>query len=170
MELWELLPSADSDVENNPAPVVGDNGTQAIEWWFESPVLFKEQTPAQRTFKRLINGEISVDKLVGLVNFSVFWKADQFPCWTLWHQWSQCAVQNTGATTDNTKPAFVPRVGLGTPPESPCDNFTNRPLREGYNFQVKIVIQGQCEFIGAKFQAVVLPEPTFAAPICSSIC
>ena len=171
LELWELMPEASSSVENNPnPPLVGDSGTDAITWWFESPVLFKEQTPAQRAFKRLDNGEISVDKLVGRVDFQVFYKPDQYPCWTLWRAWSQCGIQNTGQPTDNSKPGFVPRVGLGTPSGDPCDYFTNRPMREGFNFQVKVVITGQCEFIGARFEALVIPMPKYAPPICAPVC
>jgi len=171
LELWELMPSATSDVENNPLPpIVGDNGLVPIEWWFESPVLFKERTPSERTFKQLNNGEIMVDKLVGRVDFQAFWKPDQYPCWVPWISWSECATQNTGAPTDNTKPQFRPRMGLGTPPSAPCDPSTNRPLREGFNFQFKLVISGQCEFIGARFEAITKPQPTFAAPSCSPIC
>lgn len=167
LELWELMPESASDVENqNALPIIGDNGTQAIEWWFESPVLFKEQNPANRTFKQLVNGEIMVDKLVGRVDFEAFWKPDQYPCWIPWFNWSECSTQNTGATTDNTKPAFAPRMGLGSPSSTPCDPFTNRPLNQGYNFQVKFVITGQCEFIGARFAATVLPEPFFAKQKC----
>lgn len=171
LELWELMPSAASDVENNPnPPIVGDNGTQAIQWWFESPSLFKEATLAQRTFKNLINGEIIVDKLVGRVDFQSFYKPDQYPCWIPWLAWSECAVQNSGQPTDNTKPQFRPRMGLGTPQNVPCDQSTNRPLNQFYNMQFKLVITGQCEFIGARFAAVIIPEPTFAPPNCTPVC
>jgi hypothetical protein len=171
LELWELMPSAASDVENNPnPPIVGDNGTDAIEWWFESPVLFKESNPAQRTFKGLINGEVFISDLVGRVDFQVFWKPDLYPCWQPWISWSECATQNSGTPTDNTKPQFRPRMGLGSPPTTPCDPSTNRPLFQGYFFQVKVVISGQCEFVGARFAATTLPEPTFAKPNCDAIC
>jgi hypothetical protein len=171
IEVWEQMPESAGEVENNPnTPIVGDNGTQAIEWWFESPVLFKERNPAERAFKQLVNGEIMVDKLVGLVNFSVFWKPDQFPCWTLWHQWSECSIQNTGKAADNNKPGFKPRMGLGSPSSSPCDSFTNRPLNQGFNFQVKVIVVGQCEIIGMRFGAVVLPQPTFSPPSCIPVC
>jgi hypothetical protein len=167
LELWELLPQSASDVENNPnPPIIGDNGTQAIQWWFESPVLFREQNLAQRTFKQLNNGEIMVDKLVGQVNFQAFYKPDQYPCWIPWLSWSECATK----PADATKPAFKPRMGLGTPSGIPCDPYNNRPLREGFNFQFKLVITGQCEFIGARFEAVVRPMPTFASPSCNAIC
>lgn len=174
LELWELMPSAASEVENNPnLPIVGDQiggNPTSIEWWLESAVLFKEQNLAQRTFKQLVNGEIFVDKLVGRVDFQAFWKPDQFPCWQPWFSWSECAVQNTGQPTDNTKPQFRPRMGIGTPSSTPCDPSTNRPLVQGYNFQVKLVIIGQCELVGARFAAVTIPEPTFAPPKCSPVC
>jgi hypothetical protein len=174
LELWELMPESASDVQNQAVvPLVGDQilGTPvAIEWWFEGPVLFKEQNPSQRTFKQLVNGEIFVDKLVGRVDFEAFWKPDQYPCWQPWFSWSECSTQNTGAPTDNTKPQFRPRMGMGTPSSTPCDPSTNRPLVQGYNFQFKLVVTGQCEFVGARFAATVIPEPTFAPPKCSPVC
>lgn len=170
IELWELLPSSVSDVQNNPNPVVADNnGQDAIEWWFDSSSLFKEVI-AKRTFKRLFNGEIMVDKLVGRVDFQVFWKPDQYPCWTPWFSWSECATQNTGSPTDTTKPQFRPRMGFGEPPNQPCDTSTNRPLREGYTFQIRVVITGQCEVVGLRLAAVTLPEPVFAPMSCTPIC
>ncbi len=45
LELWELMPSTASEVENNPnPPIIGDQNitSQPIEWWFESPTLFRE--------------------------------------------------------------------------------------------------------------------------------
>ena len=170
LELWELMPSSAGDPDNQSLiPIIGDNGTQAIQWWFESPVLFKERTPAERTFKNLVNGEIFVDKLVGRVNFQVFYKPDQYPCWVPWINFSECATEPTESYPTN-KPQFRPRLGLGTPSPTPCDPSTNRPLREGYTFQIKIVFTGQCEFVGARFAAVVKPEPTFAVPSCNPIC
>lgn len=171
LELWELLPSSASEVEDNPnPPVIGDNGTQPIEWWFSSASLFRDRSLADRTFKQLVNGEIFVDKLVGRVDFQVFWKPDQYPCWIPWIAWSECATQNTGAPTDNTKPQFRPRMGLGSPPSKPCDPSTNRPLREGFTFDVKVVVVGQCEVTGMRFGAVIRPQPTFAPPACTPIC
>ena len=171
LELWELLPSAAADVANNPRALSGDNNsTDAIQWWFESPSLQFGESIENRTYKGLTNGEIHVDNLVGRVDFAVFWKPDQYPCWVPWHNWSECAQKNTGASTDNTKPQFRPRMGLGTPSSVPCDPSTKRPLREGYTFQIKVVITGQCEFIGFRCAAVVLPEPTFAPPACSILC
>jgi hypothetical protein len=171
LELWEQLPESASDVENEQTqPIVGDNGTQAINWWFESAALTFNEKIGNRTFKQLFNGEILVDKLIGRVDFEAFYKPDQYPCWIPWFNWSECAKQNTGAVGDNTKPQFRPRMGLGQPSGTPCDESTNRPLREGYTFQFRLVITGQCEFLGARFAAVILPEPLFAKPNCSPVC
>jgi hypothetical protein len=170
-ELWELMPSAAADVQNqNNLPIIGDNGVQAIEWWFESPTIFRETDPARRTFKSLVNGEIMVDNLIGRVDFQAFYKPDQYPCWIPWLNWSECAVKNAGTSTDINKPQFRPRMGMGSPSSTPCDPSTNRPLNQGYSYQFKLVVTGQCEFIGARFAAVIIPEATFAKPACDPIC
>lgn len=171
LELWEHMPESASEVQDNPnPPIIGDNGTQAIQWWFESSSLRFGETVENRTFKSLYNGEIFVDKLVGQVDFAAYYKPDQYPCWIPWIAWSECATQNTGDPTDLTKPQFRPRMGLGTPSANDCDPSTNRPLREGYTYQFKLVVTGQCEFLGARFAAVVIPEPTFAPPSCNALC
>jgi len=168
LELWELLPSSASDVNNNPnVPIIDDSG-QGIEWWFESSSLFRDKTNAERTFKRLVNGEIFIDELVGQVNFQAFFRPDQWPCWVPWFSWSECAQQTTG--NDNLKPAFKPRMGLGTPSTNNCDAFTNRPFPEFYTMQFKLVIVGNCKFMGARFKAVVIPEPEFAPQGCVPVC
>lgn len=168
LELWELLPESACDVQNAPqTAIVGDNGTQAIQWWFETGSLFKEE-PAERTFKSLENGEIMIDKLVGRVDFQAFYKPDQYPCWIPWLAWSECAVASSGG--NNIKPQFRPRMGLGTPSKNNCDPSTNRPLPHCYSFQFKLVITGQCEFVGARFMAVTIAEPTFAPPACNAVC
>jgi hypothetical protein len=170
LELWEQMPEVASDVENNPAPMVGDNGTQAIEWWFSTGAMaFGDRSPGEKTFKQLFNGEIMVDKLVGRVDFQAFYKPDQYPCWIPWHQWSECATAPT-ANSPTNKPQFRPRMGLGTPVAVPCDPSTNRALNLGYTFQFKLVVKGQCEFVGARFGAYTIPEPTFAPPACSNVC
>jgi len=169
-ELWEQLPSFSADVINNPkTAIVGDNNTDAIEWWFETGAITFKEDLEHRTFKRLYNGEIYVDNLVGKVRFQVFYQPDQYPCWIPWLAWEECATQNKGDGS-NIKPQFRPRMGLGAPPNMGCDPSTSRPFTDGYTYQMKIVINGQCEFIGARIAAVIIPEPTFAPPACKPIC
>jgi hypothetical protein len=143
-----------------------DNGTTPIIWALESPVVFKSGPNAARQFLRLVDGEIVIDNLVSTVNFAVYYKPDQYPCWTLWFSWAECAAK----TSDRSKPQFRPRMGLGEPDSHPCDLSTNRPMREGFNFQTKLIIQGHCRILGQNYKAVTLPLPSFAKQSCNPIC
>jgi hypothetical protein len=158
IELYEILPSANETV-------LHDNGTNPIPWFFESSTLFNydDKSPTERVYKRLLNGEIYVDDLQGTVNFQVFFKPDSWPCWVPWISWTECATM----TADNAKPQFRPRMGLGEPSAFPCDESTNRPLREGFSFQVKCVVTGHCTFMGGRFVIAEIPQPLFPAPDCA---
>lgn len=143
-----------------------DDSTNRIQWTIESPVLFQDPVNTKREFKGLENGEIYVDQMQGTVHFDVFYKQDDYPCWTPWLSWDECAPMSD---TD-AKPQYRPRMGLGTPSAIPCDASTNRPMREGYYFQVRTVITGQCRFKGGRFFAKTLPEPKYAPPTCKPLC
>ena len=155
-----------STVEWPTAAEIYDNGVTPIIWTIESPVIFNSGPNAKRQFIRMLDGEIVIDNLVGTVNFAVFYKPDQYPCWTHWFSWAECAAKNT----DISKPQFRPRMGLGEPASQACDPSTNRPMREGFNFQVKLVIQGHCRVLGQNFKAVTLPLSTYAKQSCTPIC
>lgn len=176
IELWELLPGSVADERLAPSlRVLADNDgitDTPITWNCESCVLFKE-TPG-RPLLQLLNGEIRVKDVVGTVDFQVFYKADNYPCWTPWHRWSICAEQATEDSPD-LKPGYQPRMGLGEPKlrdvvngveVSYCDQFTERPLRDGYTFQFKVSVRGHCTFLGMTVAAVRMPETSFAKPIC----
>lgn len=158
IKIVELLPT--NDTKNR-----FDNGVTPIEWTFESATLFKQV--AGRPLLKLGAGELYVDNLVGTCDFSVFYKTDQYPCWTLWHRWSICAEEASEADPD-LKPGYQPRMGFGEPDMRDCDEFTGRPKPIGYNYQFKFTIRGSCRVLGAKFMANVQPEPEFAKPICES--
>lgn len=163
IELYELLKTAD--------PQVNDNGSTRIVWSFDSASLFRDPPNIKRRYKRLIDGEIHVQNMKGTVDFQVYWKPDQWPCWVPWHAWRECAVPGT-----LSNPGFRPRMGLGEPsaplidPDTGqqlyCDVPNDRPLREGYTFQIMAVITGQCEFVEVNLKAVTIPEPEFARPTC----
>jgi|GEM_PF-5773222 len=158
IELWEL--------QNGKTSEIADNVTQAINWWFESPVLkWRGENPAAPVFKRLVDGEIHIDDLKGRVDFQVFYRPDEWPCWIPWFAWSECA-----GTAVGTQPQFRPQMGIGEPTSKLCDTITNRPFREAWRFQVKIIITGHCRFLGARFKAVPIPEPTFAKMSCTPLC
>lgn len=167
IELYELLKTSDAGVADNAG-----FGPVPITWAFETCSLFKHiKTPAKgpMDLARLMDGEIYVDNVVGTVGFQAFYKPDQYPCWIPWHSWSIC--QNEATTTNpNSQPTYRTRMGLGSPSPVPCDMVNNRPLREGYTFQFKLVVTGHCAFLGAKFRAFPVPDTKFAKPICNPAC
>ena len=158
VELWEIL--------RDGADIV-DGGNIRILWALASGSLFKEQQQQLgHQLLRLTEGEIYVDDLKGTVDFRAYYKPDQWPCWIPWFSWSEC---QTPATKD-VEPGFRPRMGLGEPSASDCDTTNNRPLREGYTFQFKLLIRGHCRFLGARIGAVTVPQPKFAKQGCDPIC
>jgi len=85
-----------------------------------------------------------------------YYKVDQNDEWTAWY-----ATTIKYQTNDS---GFRPRVGLGMPSPVPSDVTNDRPLREGYDFQAKIVLTGSCRFLGGRFAADIIPQPDFATP------
>jgi len=160
IELYELLKSE--------VPLK-DNGTRDIVMDLQSAALFN--FPAgdthSRELKRLLDGEVYIDLLPSGVtaNFQVYYKPDQWPCWVPWFSWSECAGRSAGTY----KPQFRPRMGLGEPSPIPCDETTDRPLREGFTFQVRLVFSN-CRFLGASFRAITVPQQSFAPQLPYPLC
>lgn len=157
IELYEFLPTGEEHF---------DNGYIPITWWTEGPALFQED-PKNRSYKRIEDGEIQIDDADGRVDFAVYYKPDQWPCWVLWRRFPICATQG-----DGLKPGFFPRMGLGQPSPEDCDSFTNRPLREGYTFQVKVEVTGHCRGLAINLRTSTQPEPKMAPlvpPDCATV-
>lgn len=159
IELYEIL-TTDAAIDDNDNTV-----PSRVTWSFESASLFSYAVndPRNEMYKRLGDGEIMVDQLEGDVTFQAFFKPDQWPCWVPWHQWQECADQTADGII---RPQFRPRMGLGEPPFQPCDETNNRPLREGFTFQFKLIVTGKCRVLGVRFKADTIPQPEFATPNC----
>ncbi len=166
--LSEILPTP-PDVLNESMVVtpeqIYDNGSNPIALEFETPEFFKAQDPRSAPYLRLMDGEIAVDLLVGEVFFQIFWRPDQHPCWIPWAEWTECATIGPSA-----QPQFRPRMGFGRPNVSFCDPSTNRPLCEGYQFQVKGIVTGHCRVRDIRLLTVTIPQPKFAPLKCVSVC
>lgn len=170
IELYEI--TSDTDIGNTDN---FDNVGTSIIWSIESASLFKSiKGKGPFDLVRLLDGELYVDNVIGKVDFQVFYKPDQYPCWTPWYEWSICNknpdLQPQNLTSILNPPGFRQRIGLGNPSPVPGDPNTGFGLREGCTFQVKIVITGACRFIGGKFMATAIPDVMFAKPICQPIC
>lgn len=147
------------EILNDNEQTVDDASTDVV-WSFESPMVF--QKDQEHEYKRLVDGEIYLDEItIAGVVVQAFYKVDQNNAWTPWY-----------TTTVNYKPSdtgYRPRIGLGQPagpsPTAGFDAANNRPLREGYDFQVMLQFTGSCRFLGGRFAADITPQPTFATPV-----
>jgi hypothetical protein len=156
VELYEVLRTSDTTYL--------DNDITRIVWSFNTASMFRE---TKHQYKRLIDGEFYIDNLEGTLDYQVWWKPDQYPCFQPWFGGTECQTQpNKGV-----KPGFRPRIGLGMPSPSACDPVNNRPLAEGYTYQFRFIMTGKARFLGARFKAVAADEPEYARPNCvSTIC
>lgn len=160
IELWEILPSDDA--------AIYDDVDTRIVWSIESPIIdFDQRDPRLRQRLRLGQAELSVSDLRGKVSFQAYYRPDYWPCWVPWAEWEECS-QNDNTVT--TSPSFRPNLGLPEPSPAWCDTTNNRPLREGYFFQVKLVITGHCKINAMKLTADAVPQPPIAPPTCTAIC
>jgi hypothetical protein len=147
IEIHEILPAASATHL--------DNGTTPVAWSLESPMLFQQEQ--RHEYKRLIDGEIYLDELQADVGINVYYKVDQNNYWTPWY--------STTVKYQTSDSGFRPRIGLGSPSALFMDSTNNRPMREGYDFQVKVEVVGSCRFLGGRFGADLIPQPEFAKPI-----
>jgi len=155
IELYEILADGILTKDNNTTPIVMD---------FSTGDLFKKlQNKTADDFCRLRDGELYVDQVVGPVSFQVFYKPDQFGGgssgnypggWVPWYAWS----------VDGKSP-FYPRMGFGEPSPNDLDPVINRPLREAFTFQIRLVITGSCRVLSCRVKALYAPTPEFAVPI-----
>lgn len=148
VEVWELTKDEKFDHQAN------SQLDQPIHWVFETRAFgFGTSVfPQRRVLKNLQNLEMEIDNLIGNVNFKVYFKPDNHPCWIFWKEFSECSVYKdcdfdplTGCqTTKEYQPQYRHRLSIGQPP-STCDTITNKQYRLGYQFQVRIEVEGYCE-------------------------
>ncbi len=166
IQLWEVMPTATDAID--------DTDNTPIIWSLETSALdFQVNDPKAHIIKRLEDGEIYLYDVRGRVDWSVLWRADEYPCWNLWARGSVCAAVAscesdplTGCARISTVPPQIrDPIGLGKP-EAPCNSIGDRLLTDGKRFQFRFVFQGHARFFGASFMASVVPLPKFAKPSC----
>lgn len=141
IELWELTTAERFEA-----------GDKRVQWVIEFPAL---NGGKEFDLKRMVSGELWVDKLYGTVRFKVEWRPDGDPCWKLWHEWDRCVARTSceNAVNPVCYPIEVGREGyqstmtLPIPPRQ-CTSYTGRPADIGYQFQVRLTIKGWCRVRG----------------------
>lgn len=149
-ELWEILTTEESVFDNN-------GGDIPIRLEAECPPIFRPEQNAKPMPLRLMNGELFIDDLIGRADIEVYFKPDSWNCWERWKTFSIC---NDPA---NPRPGYRPRVGLGEPPDT-CEPVNDKPFREGFFWQIKLVITGYCSVKYMRFKAISIPAVEFAPP------
>jgi hypothetical protein len=158
IELWEIEPDSDTSF---------DNGTTPITWSFESAMLFSNvKGKGALDFVELIDGEINLRDIRGVVNVQSWWRPDYSECWQPWHDFTICAAND--AATDPKQ--FRTRLGLGEPEVTFCDPTNDRPYRIGTSFQVRFQFTGSAKFMAGLFKATPSPNTKFSQPICDPLC
>jgi hypothetical protein len=165
IQLWEM--SRDE---------IRDNHNIAIRWAIETADFFRKgQGYHEFDDKKLLNGELYVTDVRGRVDFNVFFKPDQHPCWIPWHSWYVCQKETECVTDESncvTNKVFKPTYKSSMPfgfPTSDCDENTGSPYQIGKSFQVRVEVMGYCKIRGMRLMGILVPQRAFGAPICNTI-
>ena len=158
IELVEFLKSSDTSYL--------DNGDTPIKLVIETPIMFNRDVKPMEELVRIIDGELWISGVKGIVNFKLQYRPDFYPVWADWTEFEVCAdTQAAGAL-----PGYRTRLGLGEPSGDPCESGNNRPLRVGHFYQFRLEFTGHCTFHALRIQVTKQPAADFAPPVCEALC
>jgi hypothetical protein len=160
IEIWELTLS---DIFDEQLNVDGNRIARVIE--------FPAYTWGDNfSLKQLETAEIWYDQLRGTVDFELYVRPDNYPCWVPWHAWQVCAAKNCteDAASDCDPnypnqlfcPGYEPSVTMPKPPPF-CVAVPKRPVDIGYQFQCRLVSRGWNRIMGFRLHAIPLMKRPF---------
>lgn len=134
-----------------------DNTDSRVPSFIETRSMFgREPTASPLSLKRIESVEIWVDEIRGIVDFDLFYKPDQYPCWLPWDEGeftgqSVCSEYETCAEDDDPlctvayvkRPTFKTGLNFGQPLDEDMD-VDDKPARIGYEFQLRLGWTGHC--------------------------
>ena len=143
LELWEVL-----------AEKKKDNGTTPIEWIV---------IPRQMNFgsnwmpKRLMNAELFIKDVDGLVELDIDYRPDDYVCPVDWAEFSECATTEICSDDEcvglvNRHPQYRTALTLRNPDDE-CNTVANRNMRTGFKFQPIIKVRGAATLCGMRLKA-----------------
>lgn len=140
-ELWEF--GTTSGFDNNDSRVAS---------FIETRSMFgREPSASPLSLKRIESVEIYVDEIIGQVDFTLYYKPDQYPCWVEWGRsqsvcsdYRHCANDDVMCIAPVVKqPTFKTRLNFGQPLDEDMD-VDGKPSRNGYEFQLRLGWTGHC--------------------------
>lgn len=130
-----------------------DNTDSRVPSFIETRSMFgREQTASPLSLKRIESVEIWVDEILGEVDFTLYYRPDQYPCWVEWGRvqavcsdYQTCAVEDDPLCTVAyvKRPTFKTRLNFGQPLDEDMD-VDDKPSRIGYEFQLRLEWVGHC--------------------------
>ncbi|MFQ5591661.1 MAG: hypothetical protein ACE5HE_10895 [Phycisphaerae bacterium] len=163
LELWEITKDGKFD----------NDGTERITWRLETRS-FDFERPMN--MKKLMTGELWVDDVTDSVDFDVRYRPDQYPFWSSWHTWTECATvercdPDPGECLEFEKlhPQYRSRMGLPQPAYS-CNIPVDRPMSIGWEFQLRVEIDGPCRIRQLRLAAEEKDEALFSVCAPGSSC
>lgn len=160
IQIWELT----TEPRWNES---ADGEKQRTEVIIESPRFdFKD-----RLRQKLLEGaDIWVADLSGVVDFYLYYRPDEYPCWFFWKHWQVCSKFQRCSTDAvdgclsglNLRPQYRSRMSAQRPADE-CIPFTNSPSRLGFAFQYRLEIKGQARVTAVRLLALEVLESTFGA-------
>ena len=130
-----------------------DNTDSRIPSFIETRSMFgREPSASPLSLKRIESVEIYVDDVLGEVDFTLYYKPDQYPCWVTWGRtqavcsdYRTCDEDSDGSCVLPTqkRPTFKTRLNFGQPPDEDM-LVDDKPSRIGYEFQLRLEWVGHC--------------------------
>ena len=152
-----------------------ENGDNRITTSAESPAYTWSAAGMETKLKRIVGGEIWIDKLAGTAEIDVWYRQDADPCWWRWYHKSMCTARdcfeadppiecypNEDFCTGYASALVLPE------PKGVCGSMGVRPSNIGYQFQVKIVFKGSMRILGFIPYAIFHPEPPYRGLECQT--
>jgi len=169
IQLYEVQKNARFDT-NAQVSAQNPNGEARIQWQMEFPAFTWGDEFA---LKKLVGGELWIDRLFGEVAFNLEYRPDGESCWLPWHQWEICSARNT--CEDVIEPVCYPILPYGEGyrqtmnfPKPPvgCASQSGRPSNVGFQFQTRLTIRGACRVRGIQLYAEPVVRGMYSMMVC----
>jgi len=158
IELWEFTGERE------------ENGNGRVIWSFESPAYTWGR---EFELKKLVGCEIWADRLYGTADFILQFRPDSQACWTDWHQWQKCSPRNSAENCINPisypltpcLESYIATMTMPLPPTT-CAQAMGRPVNQGYQFQIRLIVKGFCRIRGVMLYAEFMGRRLYSNPTC----
>lgn len=169
IQLYETVQNSTFDY-NAQTSAANPTGESRINWQMEFPAFTWGDEFA---LKKMVGGELWVDRIAGEVLFLMEWRPDGETCWQTWHEWSVCSARNS--CEDVVNPVCYPltpygqgyrqTMGLPLPPQT-CESQSGRPSNVGFQMQCRLTIKGACRVRGIQLFAEPVQRGMYQMMVC----